>query len=89
MSAARSENINVFSSPRSAEPIRLHDYQDRTGILQSIIPGEDGYILADLSGALVELPVSIEKALRAHMGKRVRVGRFYGKYLVAAWRPWA
>ena len=67
------------------EPIRLDLWHGYDGVLQSIQQGEDGYILVDLSGRIVELPEELESKLRPLMGLPVRVARIDGQYYAAKW----
>ena len=70
----------------SAEPneiIRLREGKGYDGVLNSIEPGEDGYILADIEGFKVELPEELEGKLRPLMGQEVQVAFLFGKYHVA------
>jgi len=77
---------NILPQTEDADDIiRLADFRQVDGILQSIKTIEDGWILADLSGELVELPALLEGELRALMGKPTRTVRFFGNYHVASW----
>jgi len=71
--------------PQSNEIIRLLDFGGRDGILRGIHPLDDGWLLADLDGILVELPASLEEELRPLMGKPIRANRLLGKYRVTGW----
>jgi hypothetical protein len=68
----------------SAEPneiIRLREGIGYDGVLRSIEPGEDGYILAEIEDFIVELPEELEGKLRPLLGQPVRVAFLCGKYL--------
>lgn len=71
--------------PHANYILRLADFSGCDGILQSIQPSDDGWILAALSGILVELPSSLEAELRALMGQPTRAAQHFGAYRVARW----
>ena len=82
---------SYVSSPTNILPqsdddiVRLADFSGRDGILQSIVPADEGWLLANLSGVLVELPASLEGELRALVGKPTRAAHYFGEYRVARW----
>ncbi len=70
----------------SAEPneiIRLREGIGYDGVLNSVEPSEDGWILANISSFIVELPAECEDKLRPLMGQPTRVALLFGKYHVA------
>jgi hypothetical protein len=74
---------NILPLPNDI--LRLTDFSGRDGILQSIRPADDGWLLVDLSGVLVELPESLGEELRALMGQPTRAAHYFGAYRVARW----
>ena len=62
-------------------PISLLDRKGRRGPLTSIQEDED-MILAEIAGAMVELPASLSGQLQELMGQRIVVGRFGDVYRV-------
>jgi hypothetical protein len=95
MSQSTSEDFNLptvtsaqpfpIAPQPTVEPIRLENWHGRNGILQSIQWDEDGYIMADLSGSIVELPAELEGKLRPLMGLPARVAIIDGVYYAAKW----
>jgi len=84
MKGGENLNLNPFSETGEANKIiRLKEGIGYDGVLQSIEPGEDGYILANISSFIVELPEEFEGKLKPLLGQPVRVAFLLGRYHAA------
>ena len=67
----------------SKEPICLRECQRIDGILQSLTPLDENFVLVNISGFMVELPRKLETKLKPLMGQPMRVAVYFGKYHAA------
>ncbi len=62
------------------EPIRLRECSGIDGLLEELVDGPEGLIIATIVGVKVELPCILKKKLEPLIGQEVRVGFLCGKY---------
>jgi hypothetical protein len=61
-------------------PIRLQEGKGCDGVLQGLVDGPTGLIIAKIAGIKVELPRVLKSRLEPLMGQEVRIAFLLGKY---------